>query len=644
MHCVLVALLLLNFKALYTLNMKQLFVSVAVFLSATTAYGQVGGSQAFTVPLAGKVELRAVQDKYGAQVTSLEAPEPDGQSTQAEYREMKAEVERRFPKRRSAVAAQAKGAAAALQPIVVRGFVPDSNTSIPPDNYMAVNNGIEGINVMNSRISILHTGTGALTDRKTLQSFTNTILPAPGPTTPNPYSRYDPKVMYDQEADRFYFVTLAGVNENNYIIVGFSQSSDPAGTWNFYKFYGDYKADSTWFDYPTIAITKDEVFLTGNKLVYNGSFQTGFRRSVIYQMRKRDGYAGQPLTTKIWDSVNYGGAPIRNLFPVKGGASLKGPKQYFLSVRNMSPLNDSVFLVSIDDTLGSVGNTLSAQAMKSNLTYGFPPNGRQPKIVDKLQTNDARVLGAYIEGNEIQFVSTTVQPATGADAIYHGVMSNVAAAPAVQATYITVDTMDLGFPNISYSGQHAGANTSIISFDYSGPSHYPGVAAVFWDGVSHSELLEVKQGDSSIKQLTDTVQRWGDYTGSQPKWNNMGHVWIVGLYGKRNKSYGDWMALLRSPYTVGITPTQSNDVAASLFPNPAYKYVRLRFALKDEANVHFALYSMNGALIDGVTDAHCERGENELQFNVASLAAGQYVLKGTGISGEVLVRKVFVKE
>jgi hypothetical protein len=369
---------------------------------------------------------------------------------------------------------------------------------------------------------------------------------------------------------------------------------------------------------------------------------------VIYQIRKSDGYAGAAnLGYRLWDSVNYGGAPIRNIFPVKGGGSIKGPAQYFLSVRNMDATNDSVFLIKLPDTIGAAGNAISITALKSNLIYGFPPNGRQLNTTIKLQTNDARVLGAFAEGSEIQFVSTTVEPATGADAIYHGLIANYATAPTVQASYITVDTMDFAYPNISFSGTHGGLNTSIISFDYSGPQHFPGVGAVMWDGTAHSPLLKVKTGDSSIHVLNDTLQRWGDYTGSQPQWNLPGYVWIVGMYGKYNRGYSDWMAQLRSPFVagVGIAPAANTTGApAMLYPNPAMRYVRLRFSLNEDALLHFALYTMSGSLVDAVLDAHCSEGENEIQFNTAPLAAGQYLLKGIGTNGHTLVTKTFVKQ
>ncbi len=615
-------------------------------LSAIFVSAQTGAPKILQAPLAGSIVLRDVPDKYGAQVNSLEAPEPDGPGNKAAFHAMKARVRAQFPYRRSSGQTKAKTTAVAM-PVITKAFLPDSLTGIPPDDYMAVNNDSEAINVMNSFITVLNADSGTVKLRKSLMNFSSSVG-LNNPIGQSYHYRYDPKVIYDPEADRFICVMLNGTNQYNWIVVAFSQTADPAGAWNFYKFYGDYGADTTWFDYPAIAITHDEFFLTGNKLVYNGSFQEGFRRSVIYQMRKSDGYAGAAtLGYKLWDSVNFGGAPIRNIFPVKGGSGIMGPEQYFLSVRNMAATNDSVFLIKIPDTMGTPGNAITITAMKSNLVYGFPPNGRQPNTTNMLQTNDARVLGAYREGSEIQFVSTTVQPLTGSDAIYHGRMSNFTTTPSVQAAYIGVDTMDFAYPNISFAGLHGGLNTSIISFDYSGPSHFPGVGAVMWDGTAHSPLLEVKKGDNIIDVLNnDTLQRWGDYTGSQPQWDLPGHVWIVGMYGKQNKGYSTWMARLRSPFVPGVSvaPVAKSVAAPStLYPNPAIEFIRLRFSLEEAAYLRFSIYSINGSLVDAMLDAGCRKGEQEIQFNTAPLAPGQYLLKGTTLDGRTLVSKTFVK-
>jgi len=610
-----------------------LFISISL-------QAQPGNSGIQTTPLAGTVILKEVPDKYTAEVNSLEAPEPDGEQEQAHFRKLKEKVSQLYPHRiTSSPTIHAKATTIPI-PIIVQAFVPDSNSATPPDNSFGVSAANAGFNMMNSRVSVLNTLNGSISLVKSLSTLTTSV----GLNDPNNDGRYDPKVVYDPEADRFICVILSGLNENSHIIFGFSQSNDPGGAWNFYKMTGDYAGDTLWFDYPIISITHNELFLTGNKLVYNGSFQTGFRKSLIYEVRKSDGYAGNSLSYKIWDSVRYGGNPIRNIFPVNGGSSIQGPSQYFLSVRNMDIQNDSVFLMKIGDTLGSTGNTLSVAAYVSNLNYGFPPDGRQLGFTKLLQTNDARVLGAYAEGTEIQFVNTSVNTASGSDAIYHGRIANYTSSPVVSANFITVDTMDFAYPNISFAGQVGGKNSSIISFDYSGPNLNPGLGAVLWDGASYSPLLRVKDGESYINNASATGVRWGDYSGTQPVFGKPGNVWIAGIYGKANNRYGIWSALLRSPYFTSVPSVGTSNNAALLYPNPSLQFIRLEFSMNKEQSVQFSLYNMNGQLVDHLVDAKCAEGMNEIQFNTASLPAGQYVLQGNSADGHNLVHKTFIKQ
>jgi hypothetical protein len=118
------------------------------------------------------------------------------------------------------------------------------------------------------------------------------------------------------------------------------------------------------------------------------------------------------------------------------------------------------------------------------------------------------------------------------------------------------------------------------------------------------------------------------------------------MYGKANQRYNNWMAQLRSPFVpgVGITPIVTGTPSATLYPNPAMQYIRVRFTLKEEAKLQFRLYRIDGSLVDALLDAHCHEGENELQFNTAILAPGQYLLKGMAKNGRDVVTKTFVKQ
>ncbi len=621
--------------------MRCVFLFFAGFLAINlTVQAQTATVTKMKVPLAGTVVLEAVEDKYNAEVYNLEMPEPDADEEQEHLMELKEAVARRFPHKK--IERGQWKVTAALPPVVAINYIADSNSGIPPDNDMAISKANISVSVVNSAIVTHDATTGAMQTRKGLKSFSNVV----GLNNLQADYRYDPKIIYDPQADRFICVMLNGTNDHNWIILAFSKTNDPAGAWNFYKFYGDFAGDTTWFDYPSIAITNNEFFLTGNKIRFNTSWQAGFKETVIYQINKQSGYNGDAnLNMQLWQNIGYNGANIRNLYPVKGGGNIYGPEQYFLSNRNFDVQNDTIFLVKIPDTIGSANTTLSITALKSNLAYGVPPDGRQIDTAYTLATNDGRILGAYREGSEIQFVSTTVHPVSGSAAVYHGRITGFSGSPSIQANYFMVDTLDFGYPNLSFAGNYSGANHSIISFNFTGPSTHAGLGAIYFDGTQFSDLTVVKTGDSTIKVLQQKQQRWGDYMGNQPDWNYVGGVvWIEGIYGRKNRNYGDWIARLASPYYTGVVNLPQHETKGAVFPNPAFQFITADFELATEAKVSFAIFDAQGRLVDRVSDNSCEPGKNRVRLNVAALANGIYFLRATDEGGRQVLNKRFLKQ
>jgi hypothetical protein len=616
--------------------MRFSFLSIAILI-VCVANAQQARVQPFNTGLCGTVNLSQVEDKYGARVYSLEMPEPDA-GTENEVLERIKEVSAKlFPRKTQATEPKTTSTS---KPIFVKGYIADSLTGIPPDNDMAISKGNKSVSVVNTNIAVHNAVTGHMNYRIDLYLFSLSI----GLNSANDF-RYDPKIMYDPEADKYILVMLNGTDLYNYIIVGFSQSNDPSGNWNFYKFYGDYANDSTWFDYPTVAITHKEFFLTGNKLKFNSSWQTGFVQSVIYQINKQSGYNGDSiLKYQIWDSIAFNGRNIRNLYPVKGGNMIYGPEQYFLSNRNFDVWNDTVFLIKMPDTIGSNNTTLSITPLTSSLSYCVPPNGREPDTSALLATNDARILGAFRVGNEVQFTSTTKSPIDGNSSVFHGKITNLGGIPSLSTNYVINDTIDFGYPNLSYAGTYSGKVTSIISFNYTGPNKFPGVGAVYYDGQNFSDMLDVKQGLGSIKMQTGKDQRWGDYMGSQPEWDTLGNVWIEGIFGRADKRYGNFMAKLSSPFLNGINQVNIPKIEEVIYPNPSYQFTNIEFNLKEPENLSFYLFDINGKLVDRILQQHCEEGNNIIQFNVASLASGVYFLKAKDNEGNVVMTNRFVKE
>ena len=205
-----------------------------------------------------------------------------------------------------------------------------------------------------------------------------------------------------------------------------------------------------WTDYPMISITDTEVLLTINLIEDNSGWIDGFRQTVLYQIDKERGYAGEDLEFRTWSDINFDGKPIRNLHPVKSADEILESDSYFLSNRNFDLENDSIFILKLNSDRNDPDVALDIQVRTSDTAYGAPPNGLQSSGGD-LQTNDARVLDAFRLDDHIQFVSNSVDPATGKAAIYHGQINNLNTTMDVTGNIITHQTRDLGYPCLLYT-------------------------------------------------------------------------------------------------------------------------------------------------------------------------------------------------
>lgn len=613
--------------------MHRLLLVAALMVLSISVNAQEANGIIRKAPLRGITNVRELPQDYNLQVYNLEAPAPDGNADKIRLRKAKEEVAKMFPRgaRRSAAKTTA-----AQAPVVTLSYGANTAPGIPPDNDVAVSTGGKGMSVINSNVYFFDAQNGSQDGFRGLGIFSSAAGLG--------FNRYDPKVIYDKNEDKFICVMLRERDENNYIIVGFSQSNDPFGTWAWYTFYGDYKSDSTWFDYPGVAITNDELFLTGNQIGFAEPWETGFSETVIYQINKKDGYdSAANLTYKIWDGIQYGGKSIRNLFPVKPGWLPSGDEQYFVSNRNFDTQNDTIFLVKVPGKINA-GGSVSVQVLKSPKSYGVPPNGRQTDTNFVLNTNDGRILGAYAMYDEIQLVSTSVHPVNGNAAVFHAVISDYKNSPSItHAEFFTVDTLDFGYPNISYTGNPWGKNQSIISFNFTGPNRNPGMGAIMYDGLSYSDMTTITEGYSHISRLGGKNQRWGDYTGAQVDFNQLGAVWVEGIYGDSvNANYGNYIARLNSP-SLSVDNVEKEN-AFKLYPNPVQNTLFFEFELSEPGEVQFSIYDITGKVVDKIADVTCKKGKNLVRFDSGKLTPGNYILKAVTVDGEQVITEQFTRQ
>lgn len=605
--------------------MKDLLLGGLLLIVTSCSYSQV--KQSFPVKRSATVKVSEIKNDYTPVFYSLEMPHPGSAEEERYVIDLKEKLYRN--KTFYGKPAQRTGADVPA-PAIVHGFNGNPmGSGVPNDNDVAISNDGILISVINSSIYIYDTED----DDTLLKTFS---LGAFSDTLDLLSSDYDPRVVYDPRHDKFVLTFLNGYTPStSYMIVAFSQTSDPLGLWNLYALPGNPKDNNLWTDYPMIALTEEEVFLTGNLIIPDEPWQTGFSETIIWQFNLLNGYAGSDIAAVLWDSIYFGGKPLRNLCPAKGGDNTYGPDMYFLSNRNFAESNDSIFIVHITGKADDVSTIAEVDYSLSDKNYGVPPFARQSGG-HEFDTNDGRILEAFNQNGYIQFVSNTLDPSTGFCGIYHGIISDLDGAMTTKAQIIGDDTLDLGYPDISYTGNYDNDVQSIITCDHSSPEVYAGMSAFFYNYESYSPRVNIYTGDSYVNVLSGTYERWGDYSGSQRKYNEQSVVWVNGNYGHYRSSgpltYHDnatWIAKLQSMDSLPLPVEEISEstAVANVFPNPFADIFSTEIELEEEGFLHFSILDINGRLVKDLLIAKAEKGKNYFSFSMQPLATGTYFLR-----------------
>lgn len=617
--------------------MKQFkLIALCFFILFTINVNAQTKSTRFTIPKAATVNVADIKEDWNPVVQNIEMPTPDGKSEKQKLKAIKDSLSLVYPKKQNASVLKS-----ALPPlpapfvgISLQGNV--YNSSVPNDNEIAISNGNRLISVQNATLFKYKVDSGSL-GYVSLGAFA-TVLG-------NPNTKYDPKVIYDPVQDKFILVFLNGFTDTtSSITVAFSTSNNPNGSWNMYELPGNPFNNGLWTDYPMLAMTDQELFITGNLLYPDSSWQTGFNESVIWQVNKNSGYTGSTIQAMVHNNITCVGKPVRNLCPVKGGLDTYGPDMNFLSNRNLDAQNDTIFLINLNDTIGAPGQTITVTPLISPLAYIMAPAAAQPGPgTQLLETNDSRILGAFIENDKIQFVSNCLDTATGHCSVYHGIINDVSSSPFITANIISDTLLEIGYPNISYAGMGTTDHTAIINFDHTALTVFPGVSATITDGAgNYSPFTTIKAGASYLSIL-GVYERWGDYSGSQRKYDQPGRVWVNGLWSNISRKNTTWIAELSLSSLAGVNEVTNNSTnELSLYPNPTSDLMNVTVTIESSAIVQFEVLDVTGKLVKILLRDKVKAGKNNFSFSTAPLSNGIYFLRVTSGSKDILTQK-FVK-
>jgi hypothetical protein len=122
---------------------------------------------------------------------------------------------------------------------------------------------------LNGGVGIFEKTTGTLLSQITLQNFWSSLGIAVG--EPANFA-FDPKVLYDQFANRFVVISAGGGRNNpnnSFIMIGVSATSDPTGDWFLYAIDADQfngQQFNEWADFPGLGLDARNYYVTANML------------------------------------------------------------------------------------------------------------------------------------------------------------------------------------------------------------------------------------------------------------------------------------------------------------------------------------------------------------------------------------------
>ncbi|HNZ42196.1 MAG TPA: T9SS type A sorting domain-containing protein [Bacteroidales bacterium] len=496
-----------------------------------------------------------------------------------------------------------------VTPVVGTNYDANPNNGFSPlDNSMAISNGGWIVSVTNTTIRYdMMNGNNVY--YSSIVSFINDTAIT---------HVCDPVVIYDAGSDRFIFFVQesSGLSTKSKLLIFFSKTNNPQNGWWYYKLTGNPLNDESWFDYPKLAVSTNELYITGNLFYDSG----GFNEAVLYQINKTSGYSGTSMSWQYWHNIS--GSPF-TLLPVSyGQGGSYGPGCYLVATDNNGSSN--IKLYDLTDDMSSSNEELNRYNI-STPSYEFAGDSYQLNTACLLDNGDCRALSGFYLNGIIHFVFHS-DIGSGWNGINYNRLT-VSTKTNESSLFGLVGTYDYSYPSVVSFASSTTDKSVIINFGRTGSTIYPEVRVVNCDdALNWSGSTLVKSSLSYVSYTSSTQERWGDYTGVSRKHNSASPtVWVCGSYGNSSHRWNQWNAEIHGPVTTGISPN-SNQADFKVFPNPVIETFNIEFTLNEKTDLEISVVDVNGKTVKELYKGRALKGVNAFSFNKANLAGGTYFL------------------
>lgn len=608
-----VSLLLLFFFSLCT--HAQVIVETKPVMDKSKIAGSASKSQIIATPLFGEAKTESADLKWRPSlVNKCIAREPKVPNYEL-IEKMK--VDKMILKKESMTRknGNSEQGTQSVTPVVGASYLGNLNNSLSPlDNSMAISNGNWIVSVANATIEYDYNGNTYY--YQNITSFLN---------DPDITNVCDPVVIYDAGMDRFiFFVQECSSNSSNsFIFLCFSKTNDPNDGWWIYKITGNPLNDDSWFDYPKLAVSTNEAYVSGNLFDNSGNFN----QAILFQLDKFAGYAGQVLNWQIWFGIS--GNPF-TLLPVSWGqGGSYGPGCYLVATNSSG--NSTIQLYDLtEDMSGSPSLDLYNVSTDS---YSPAADAAQLGTTVLLDNGDCRALSGFYLDGIIHFVFHS-DYGNGWNGINYNRLS-VSSLTNESSMFGLSGSYDYSYPTVVSYATTTTDKSVMIGFGRSSSTIYPQERVVNCDdAMNWSNSTLVKSG-SGFVSYTGNPERWGDYTGSSRKHNQAPRIWMTGSFGTTSNVWNAWNAEIYDPFIATAETTMPNK-GVKVFPNPVIETFSVEFNLDNAEYIDIDIIDANGKIVKDIYNGKANSGINAFTFNKTNLSGGTYYLI---IHGETTIIK-----
>ncbi len=429
----------------------------------------------------------------------------------------------------------------------ITSLMPDTMGSAGIDYYVELNN---------KEFRVYRKSDGFAQQSKSLNQFWTDAGVAPLNNHP-----FDPRIVYDPHARRWYAVSADGNQNANNFLFAISSSSDPTQPWTGFQIDSD-TDDSNWADFPMIGYSPEAVYLSANM-------------PPLTALSTRMSFVGIPKASLLQPVPTTTGMALLEDVPRPPGTNALTP-QLTVDASNLIGLNTSLPVLMHDFVAGTVYRAelqpLGSPAVTNIGVVGVPAAADPPTVVQpgapavqNLEANDGRVsANAVLVNGEIHAVQSFDDGGLAAvrymriDAATNAVLeSQTIPHPAGLAlTFPSIAVNDFGDVVIGVTG----TSTTEFASSYAVVGKNSGGITMF------NPPMLLKAGVADYERLDSANRnRWGDYSATTVDPADPGIFWTNQEFVKNTNQWGTQVTEL-----IVLQPNEARWVngAGGMFDDP----------------------------------------------------------------------------